>query len=113
MNRHTITGAPSLPRRDVELTIPAGGKPGQILVRTAHGIEWADHIAVPAPTVGGMFLAGVPNGTTYWATTPYPPAANGDTLGLVRQAANVSADDGLAAVITSLINAGIMKAAQE
>ena len=109
----TRTGKKSYPPRETELTIPAGGKPGQVLVRTAHGIEWADHIAVPAPTIGGMFLAGFADGTTSWATTPYPPAANGDTLGLVRQAANVSADDGLAAVITSLINAGIMKAAQE
>lgn len=42
MNRHTITGAPSLPCRDVELTIPKGGKIGQILVLTEKGPEWQD-----------------------------------------------------------------------
>lgn len=39
---HTNTGK-TYPGRKPELTIPEGGKPGQILVRTEKGLEWLDY----------------------------------------------------------------------
>lgn len=40
----TNTGKRAKPERKPELVIPEGGKPGQILVCTAHGVEWIDRV---------------------------------------------------------------------
>lgn len=42
MSDYTNTGKKAYPPRGKMLTIPEGGKPGQVLVRTVGGLEWAD-----------------------------------------------------------------------
>lgn len=40
----TTTGKRAKPERKPELVIPEGGKDGQVLVCTAHGLEWIDRV---------------------------------------------------------------------
>lgn len=42
MSDYTNTGKKAYPPRGKMLTIPEGGKPGQVLMRTVVGLEWAD-----------------------------------------------------------------------
>lgn len=108
MSDYTNTGKKAYPPRGKMLTIPEGGKAGQVLVKTANGVEWKDVDSVlPKARIGGLFLMSSQSGVE-WHEDRYPPTASESTGGVVKQAANVAADDGLEALISALITAGIM-----
>lgn len=49
----TSTGKRAKPERKPELTIPEGGKIGQVLVLTANGLEWQDRRMVAELDING------------------------------------------------------------
>lgn len=54
MSDYTNTGKKAYPPRGKMLTIPEGGKAGQMLVKTANGVEWADPPKSAAMLVGNI-----------------------------------------------------------